>query len=71
MKIQVVLEFESQAEADECMKDYKLAQASRYILSDLRNWLRSDTKHGEGKYTEVYDKLFALASEQEADAWEM
>lgn len=71
MRVQMTLEFEDQAEAEEYMESIKLGKAACRILSDMREWLRTDTKHGEGKYTEVYNKLFQLAGDNEVSAWDL
>jgi len=70
-KIEVILRYDSEHEAQEAMAAYVLAQGAQRVLSDLRDWLRADTKYGEAKYEVVYEKLFELAKERGLDLWEV
>lgn len=36
-------------------------------LYDLYNFLRADSKYGEGKYEEVYTKFFEILNENEVE----
>jgi hypothetical protein len=68
--VEVKIVYESEFEAEEAAKEYQISLAARRAFADLRDWLRSDTKYGDGKYEEVYEKLFELAKERDFSAWD-
>jgi len=58
----VILEFNLPEEQE----DYNYAMRGRdysFALSDLYNFLRQDSKYGEGKFADVYTKFWEILKE--------